>query len=113
MGFDLILQGKTMLVRAAAKESKCILFSCTASALTSKWHGEGEKLLRTLFAVAIDAAPSILLFDEVSCILNSFIQTLNFSNKLNVTAARLMHYLRAEKEAETSTKLRVVLRLNS
>ncbi|KAL9188928.1 hypothetical protein ACHAXT_011418 [Thalassiosira profunda] len=65
------LQGKTMLVRAAVKESKCILFSCPASALTSKWHGEGEKLLRTLFAVAIDAAPSIVFFDEVDALLSS------------------------------------------
>jgi len=63
--------GKTMLVRAAAKESKCILFSCTASALTSKWHGEGEKLLRTLFAVAIDAAPSMIFFDEIDALLES------------------------------------------
>lgn len=63
--------GKTMLVRAAAKESKCILFSCTSSALTSKWHGEGEKLLRTLFAVAMDAAPSIIFFDEIDALLST------------------------------------------
>mmetsp|Transcript_16777 Transcript_16777/g.36380 ORF Transcript_16777/g.36380 Transcript_16777/m.36380 type:complete len:238 (-) Transcript_16777:222-935(-) len=60
-----------MLVRAAAKESNCILFSCTASSLTSKWHGEGEKLLRTLFAVAMDAAPSMIFFDEIDALLES------------------------------------------
>lgn len=60
-----------MLVRAAAKESKCLLFSCTSSALTSKWHGEGEKLLRTLFAVAIDAAPSMIFVDEIDALLSS------------------------------------------
>lgn len=60
-----------MLVRAAAKESNCILFSCSPSALTSKWHGEGEKLLRTLFAVAIDAAPSMIFFDEIDALLGS------------------------------------------
>ena len=59
-----------MLVRAAANESKCILFCCTASALTSKWHGEGEKLLRTLFAVAIDASPSMIFFDEIDALLS-------------------------------------------
>ena len=63
--------GKTMLVRAAAKESKCILFSCTSSALTSKWHGEGEKLLRTLFAVATDAAPAMIFFDEIDALLST------------------------------------------
>ena len=60
-----------MLVRAAAHESKCILFSCTSSALTSKWHGEGEKLLRTLFAVAIDAAPSMIFLDEIDALLST------------------------------------------
>ena len=67
----LVLQGKTMLVRASAKESRCILFSCTAASLTSKWHGEGEKLLKTLFAVAMDAAPSIIFFDEIDALLSS------------------------------------------
>ena len=49
--------GKTMLVRAVAHESQCILFACSASAMTSKWVGEGEKLVRTLFRMASDVAP--------------------------------------------------------
>ena len=63
--------GKTMLVKAVAHESQCILFACTASALTSKWHGEGEKLVRTLFRMAADVAPSILFFDEIDALLSS------------------------------------------
>jgi SpoVK/Ycf46/Vps4 family AAA+-type ATPase len=63
--------GKTMLVKAVAKESQCLLFICTASSLTSKWHGEGEKLLRTLFQVARAAAPSIIFVDEMDALLSS------------------------------------------
>ena len=63
--------GKTMLVRAVAKESRCLLFICTASALTSKWLGEGEKLVRTLFEVARAAAPSIIFVDEMDALLSS------------------------------------------
>jgi ATP-dependent 26S proteasome regulatory subunit len=63
--------GKTMLVKAVAKESQCLLFVCTASSLTSKWHGEGEKLLTTLFQVARAAAPSIIFVDEVDALLSS------------------------------------------
>jgi SpoVK/Ycf46/Vps4 family AAA+-type ATPase len=63
--------GKTMLVRAVAKESQCLLFLCTASALTSKWHGEGEKLVRTLFEVARAAAPSIIFVDEMDALLSA------------------------------------------
>ena len=63
--------GKTMLVKAVAHESSCVLFVCTASALTSKWHGEGEKLLKTLFQVARAAAPSIIFVDEMDALLSS------------------------------------------
>jgi len=63
--------GKTLLVKAVAHESSCVLFVCTASAMTSKWHGEGEKLLRTLFQVARAAAPSIVFVDEVDSLLSS------------------------------------------
>eukprot|EP00531_Pseudo-nitzschia_arenysensis_P017976 CAMPEP_0116131636 /NCGR_PEP_ID=MMETSP0329-20121206/9114_1 /TAXON_ID=697910 /ORGANISM="Pseudo-nitzschia arenysensis, Strain B593" /LENGTH=614 /DNA_ID=CAMNT_0003626085 /DNA_START=99 /DNA_END=1943 /DNA_ORIENTATION=- len=63
--------GKTLLVKAVAHESSCVLFVCTASAMTSKWHGEGEKLLRTLFQVARAAAPSIVFVDEMDALLSS------------------------------------------
>ena len=63
--------GKTMLVKAVAHESKCLLFACSPSTLTSKWHGEGEKLVRTLFAVAHDVAPSIIFVDELDALLST------------------------------------------
>ena len=44
--------GKTLLGKAIASESKSTFFSISASSLTSKWVGEGEKMVRTLFAIA-------------------------------------------------------------
>ena len=41
------------------------LAKVTASSMTSKWHGEGEKLMRALFAVAQRMQPSLIFFDEV------------------------------------------------
>ena len=44
--------GKTLLGKAIAAQSKSTFLSISASTLTSKWVGEGEKMVRTMFAIA-------------------------------------------------------------
>jgi SpoVK/Ycf46/Vps4 family AAA+-type ATPase len=63
--------GKTLLVKAVAYESQSNLFVCTSSAVTSKWMGEAEKLVRELFAMAQALVPSIVFLDEVDALLSS------------------------------------------
>ena len=62
--------GKTLIGRAIASSSGATFFSISASSLMSKWIGESEKLVRTMFAVAGHKEPSVVFIDEVDSLLS-------------------------------------------
>ena len=63
--------GKTMIAKAIASQSHSHFFNISASSLMSKWVGESEKLVRTLFALASYYQPSVVFIDEIDSILTA------------------------------------------
>ncbi|XP_028919745.1 fidgetin-like protein 1 [Ornithorhynchus anatinus] len=62
--------GKTLIGKCIASQSGATFFSISASSLTSKWVGEGEKMVRALFAVAKCQQPAVIFIDEIDSLLS-------------------------------------------
>lgn len=60
--------GKTLLAKAVANETSATFLRVTGSELIQKYLGEGPKLVRELFRVAEEHAPSIVFIDEIDSI---------------------------------------------
>jgi len=73
--------GKTLIGKCIASQSKSTFFSISASSLTSKWVGEGEKMVRALFAVARVHQPSVVFIDEIDSLLSARSETEHESSR--------------------------------
>lgn len=60
--------GKTLLAKAVANSTSATFLRVVGSELIQKYLGDGPKLVRELFKVADDLAPSIVFIDEIDAI---------------------------------------------
>lgn len=65
--------GKTLLAKAVANQTSATFLRIVGSELIQKYLGDGPKLVRELFRVAEENAPSIVFIDEVRGILCVYI----------------------------------------
>src|SRR3954463_6805290 len=69
-GVNLIftLIGKTLLAKAVANQTSATFLRVVGSELIQKYLGDGPKLVRELFRVAEEHAPSIVFIDEIDAV---------------------------------------------
>ncbi len=60
--------GKTLVAKAVAHEAKATFIRMSGSELVHKYIGEGAQLVRELFLLAREKAPSIVFIDEIDAI---------------------------------------------
>jgi len=60
--------GKTLLARAVAHHTDCTFIRVSGSELVQKYIGEGSRMVRELFVMARESAPTIIFMDEIDSI---------------------------------------------
>jgi proteasome regulatory subunit len=66
--FGLPGTGKTLLAKAVAKRTNATFIRIVGSELVQKYIGEGARLVREIFKMAREKAPSIVFIDELDAI---------------------------------------------
>jgi 26S proteasome regulatory subunit T2 len=62
--------GKTLLAKAVANQTSATFLRVVGSELIKKYLGEGPKLVREIFKIAEESAPSIVFIDEIDAVGN-------------------------------------------
>lgn len=64
----LLHSGKTLLAKAVANQTSATFLRVVGSELIQKFLGDGPKLVRELFRLAEENAPSIVFIDEIDAV---------------------------------------------
>lgn len=73
--------GKTLLAKAVANSTNSTFIEIVASELVEKYIGEGAKLVKDIFQLAREKAPSILFIDEIDALGSERLQSTNSAER--------------------------------
>ncbi|MDD5340073.1 MAG: AAA family ATPase [Candidatus ainarchaeum sp.] len=93
--------GKTMLMRALAKELKYNFIEVRSSQIMSQWVGESEKNVAEVFANARRSAPTVLFFDEIDSIAK---KRSSMGDSLDVVGPRVLSELLQQIDGANKAK---------
>ncbi|MBI5227017.1 AAA family ATPase [Candidatus Micrarchaeota archaeon] len=96
--------GKTMLMRALAKELRYNFVEVRCSQILSQWYGESEKNVAEVFVNARKNAPTILFFDEIDSIAKQ-----RNSDSIDEVGPRVLTTLLQEMDGASKSKATVMV----
>lgn len=102
--------GKTLLARAVAHHTDCKFIRVSGAELVQKYIGEGSRMVRELFVMAREHAPSIIFMDEIDSIGSSRVEgSGGGDSEVQRTMLELLNQLDG---FETSKNIKIIMATN-
>lgn len=102
--------GKTLLARAVAHHTNCCFIRVSGGELVQKYIGEGSRMVRELFVMAREHAPTIIFMDEVDSIGSSRVEgESGGDSEVQRTMLELLNQLDG---FEATTSIKVIMATN-
>ena len=104
--------GKTLLARAVAHHTDCTFIRVSGSELVQKYIGEGSRMVRELFVMAREHAPSIIFMDEVDSIGSARMDSGGGGGGDSEVQRTMLELLNQLDGFEASNKIKVLMATN-
>jgi len=93
--------GKTLIAKAIAAKTKSTFISLSGSELVHKYIGEGAKVVKDLFKIAKEKAPTIIFIDEIDSVAGYRLEnTTGADREVNRTMTQLLVEMDGFKDSE-------------
>jgi len=104
--------GKTLLARAVAHHTECTFIRVSGSELVQKFIGEGSRMVRELFVLAREHAPSIIFMDEIDSIGSSRIESSSSGGGDSEVQRTMLELLNQLDGFEPTQDIKVIMATN-